>query len=138
MTDDPTAVADGWYALIEAAWNAGDGAAFGAAFTEPCDLVDIRGVRHSGGPGLIGAGHQGIFDTIYRDSVIRYRVEQARWLDDDTLLAHGHATLDAPHAPPPVAGGASASSTVLLLRDGPAWRCTAMQNTLVTAPGGGS
>lgn len=134
MSDDPTAVAAAWYETIEAAWNAADGAAFGAAFTEPCEMVDIRGVLHDEGPVNLGQGHQQIFDTIYRESVIRYRVEHARRLDDDTVIAHGTGSLDAPHAPPPIAGGAMARSTVVLLRDGATWRCTAMQNTLVMVP----
>lgn len=132
MSDDSMAVAEAWYATVESAWNSGDGAGFGAAFTDPCELVDIRGVVHRG-QDSISSGHQQIFDSIYRDSVIRYRAEQARRLDDETVIAHGIGALDAPHAPPPIAGGATARSTVVLLRDGPRWRCTAMHNTLVTA-----
>lgn len=132
MNDDPIAVAEAWYSALESAWNSSDGAAFGDAFTDPCEMVDIRGVLH-GGNDEITAGHQQIFDTIYRDSVIRYSVGRARHLDDDTVLAHAVGELDAPHAPPPVAGGATARSTVVLLRDGATWRCTAMHNTLVTA-----
>lgn len=130
MSNDPTAVAQTFYGALESAWNSSDGAAVGKAFTDPCELVDIRGVLH-GGSGEIAEGHQQIFDTIYRDSVIRYTVEQARHLDDDTVIAHAVGELDAPHAPPPVAGGAKARSTVVLLRDGTTWSCTSMQNTLL-------
>lgn len=130
MNLDPTGIAQQWYDLIEQAWNAGDGFAFGEAFTEPCDFVDIRGVHHRGQE-TIADGHREIFESIYRDSVIRYRVEDARCLDDETIIAHGTGELDAPNAPPPVAGGATARSTVVLLRNGPSWRCTAMHNTLL-------
>lgn len=131
MSDDPVTIAKQWYATIEEAWNHADGQATGAAYIEPCDLIDIRGVHHAGGSDLMAQGHQEIFDTIYKDSVIRYDVEDARFLDDDTIIAHALSRLEAPYAPPPVAGGASARSTVVLLRDGSAWKCTAMHNTLL-------
>ena len=132
MDEDPTAVAEAWYGTIESAWNCADGAAFGSAFTDPCEFVDIRGDLHNGST-AIAEGHEQIFRSIYHDSVIRYSVEEARSLDDDTVIAVGAGFLDAPHAPPPLAGGATARSTVVLLRDGAAWRCTAMHNTLVMA-----
>jgi len=72
MSDDPIAIAKRWYETLESAWNTGDGPATGAAYTEPCDLVDIRGVHHEGGPDVMGEGHQAIFDTIYKDSDIRH------------------------------------------------------------------
>ena len=57
---------------LESAWNAGDGAAFGEPFTDDAVFVDIRGARHYGGRAAIAAGHQAIFDSIYRGSTVRY------------------------------------------------------------------
>ncbi len=51
---------------LQDAWNAADGAAFGKPFAPDADFVTIRGELHSGP--AIAAGHQAIFDTIYRDS----------------------------------------------------------------------
>ena len=94
-TTDPSSVAADFYAAIERAWNSTDSAAFGDA----TDFVDVRGVRHHGGPAEIGADHQGIFDTIYKGSAIRYEVQTARAIGDGIVLANGRATLDAPGGP---------------------------------------
>ncbi len=130
MTTDATAVATDFYAAIEAAWNNADGPAFGAAFGDDLWFVDIRGVAHDGGPAGLGAAHQGIFDSIYKGSVIRYETEAARPLSDDLIMARGRATLDTPGGP--MAGVHHALNTVLLARDNGAWRAVMFHNTLVT------
>jgi uncharacterized protein (TIGR02246 family) len=108
---DPQSVARSFYATIESAWNAADGHRFGAPFSADTSFVDIRGVRHQGGPREIGASHQGIFDSIYKGSKIRYEVEAARALGDTVVLANARATLDAPTGP--LAGIHQAVSTVV-------------------------
>jgi uncharacterized protein (TIGR02246 family) len=115
-------------ANLEAAWNAADGAAFGAEFTDDAAFVDIRGSRHRG-RGAIGAGHQGIFDSIYRGSTVRYDVESVDQLGGDVALAHVDATLDCPAGP--MAGTNYARFTVVLVRDGDNWQAKAFHNTLV-------
>jgi uncharacterized protein (TIGR02246 family) len=127
------AVATDIYAALEQAWNHSDGAAFGAVFDEHSDFVDIRGVHHRGGPAEIGGAHQGIFDTIYRDSVVRYEVDDARALSPDHLLAHASATLEVPGGP--LAGVHHAVSTVVLVAGVRGWRVTAFHNTLVDQRG---
>lgn len=131
MTLDAQSVAEEFYATIEKAWNAADGPAFGAPFAAATNFIDIRGVRHEGGPAEIGASHQGIFDSIYRGSSIRYQVETARALGDDVVLANARATLEAPAGP--MAGTSQAVSTVVLVPDAGGWRAVAFHNTLVTA-----
>jgi uncharacterized protein (TIGR02246 family) len=129
MTVNPQTVAHDFYAAIEKAWNAADGPGFGDAFGAETNFVDIRGVRHEGGPQEIGASHQGIFDTIYKASVIRYDVETARALCDDVVVANARATLTAPAGP--MAGTNEAISTVVLVAEGGSWRAVAFHNTLV-------
>ncbi len=131
MTTDPAAVATDFYATIQSAWNDADGPAFGAAFGAVTDFVDIRGVHHHGGPAEIGESHQGIFDSIYKGSVIRYDLQGARVLGDDVVVANGRATLDAPAGP--LAGVHHAVSTVVLVPEDGGWRAVAFHNTLVTA-----
>jgi uncharacterized protein (TIGR02246 family) len=131
MTTDPIPVARAFYASLERAWNDADGAAFGAAFANRAAFVDIRGVTHDGGPAEIGADHQGIFDSIYKGSVIRIDLETARLLSDDVVLARGRATLDAPTGP--LAGVHQAVSTVVLLRTNGDWRAASYHNSLVAA-----
>ena len=53
-------------AHLETTWNRADGAAFGEAFADDSDFVDIRGVHHVG-RAAIAAGHQTILDSIYRE-----------------------------------------------------------------------
>lgn len=131
MTNDPTDIARAFYATIEDAWNRGDGRAYGAAFGADTEFVDVRGIRHHGGPDEIGADHQGIFDSIYKGSVIRYDLERARMVGSDVILANGRATLDAPAGP--LTGVHHALSTVVLTAEGDQWRAIAFHNTLVTA-----
>ncbi len=130
MTIDPTRIAESFYSAIQEAWNRADGAAFGAAFGADTEFVDIRGVKHHGGPSEIAADHQGIFDSIYKGSVIRYDLQRAR-LVGDVVVANGRATLDAPTGP--LAGVHHALSTVVLANVGDEWRAVAFHNTLVTA-----
>jgi uncharacterized protein (TIGR02246 family) len=129
MTTDPTDIAHAFYATIQDAWNRGDGRAFGAAFGADTEFVDIRGIRHHGGPDQIGADHQGIFDSIYKGSVIRYDLERARMVGTDVILANGQATLDSPTGP--LAGIHHSVITVVLTPHGDQWRAIAFHNTLV-------
>ena len=131
MTVDAQTVARNFYAAIQKAWNDADGPGFGAEFSAGTHFVDIRGVRHEGGPEEIGASHQGIFDSIYKGCVIRYDVETSRHLGDDVVVANARATLDAPAGP--LAGTSQAVSTVVLVREGGAWRAVAFHNTIVAA-----
>lgn len=131
MTTDPAAVATDFYATIQSAWNDADGPAFGAAFGAVTDFVDIRGVHHHGGPAEIGESHQGIFDSIYKSSVIRYDLQGARVLGDDVVVANGHATLDCPDGP--LKGVNEAVSTIVMVPVHDEWKTIRFQNTLVTA-----
>ena len=115
---------------LEAAWNAADGAAFGTRFTDDAVFVDVRGSRHRGRP-AIADGHQGIFDSIYRGSTVRYEVESIDQLGPDVVVAHANATLDCPAGP--MAGVNHARFTVVLVRGGNAWEATAFHNTLVVS-----
>jgi len=54
-TINPMSVAEDFYAAIEKAWNSGDGPAFGDAFADVTEFVDVRGVQHRGGPAQVGA-----------------------------------------------------------------------------------
>jgi uncharacterized protein (TIGR02246 family) len=115
---------------LERAWNTADGAAFARSFAEDADFVNIRG-DHLRGRDVIGKGHQGIFDTIYKGSVVRYRVADVRMIAAGVLLAHVKATLKAPTGP--LAGEHDSLFTLVLVRGGDDWRITAFHNTLVAS-----
>jgi uncharacterized protein (TIGR02246 family) len=122
-------IAEDVVSRLEKAWNAADGSAYGEAFTADADFVAIRGDAHSGAE-AIGAGHQHIFDTIYRGSTIRCEVVRARKLDDHVILAQVKSTMTAPSGP--LAGEHAAMATVVLVPEGDDWRVAAFHNTLIT------
>ena len=123
-TTDATTVATTVIEQLEHAWNAADGAAFGAQFAPDSDFVDIRGGHHRG-DAAIAHGHQALFDSIYAGSQVRYELEVARPVASGVLAVVG-ATLDAPHGP--MQGTHHARFTMVIADDG----VTAFHNTLVT------
>lgn len=131
ITSSPAEVATSVLSRLETAWNAGDGQAYGAAYTTDASFVTIRG-DHLTGAEAIGRGHHGIFTTIYAGSVNRMRLVQATELADGVVLAISRATLQCPIGP--LAGVHSAMSTNVLTRsaDG-GWLITATHNTLETS-----
>ena len=128
---NPKSIAEPVIKQLEDAWNAADGAAFAEPFAADADFVNIRGELHSGSD-AIAAGHQGIFDTIYAGSTVRYAVRQARELDDGVILAHIDATLNVPGGP--LAGEINAIASIVLVGEGDDRRIAAFHNTVV-APG---
>ena len=114
---------------LESAWNAADGAAFGAPFAPDADFVTIRGELHSGP--AIAIGHQRIFDTIYAGSTVAYDLVQAREVDDRVTVAHVRGTLQVPDDP--LTGTHDALATIVLVRDGEEHRIAAFHNTLVAS-----
>jgi uncharacterized protein (TIGR02246 family) len=127
----PTDVARDVLTRLESAWNAADGAAFGTVYTPDASFVTIRG-DHIVGSTAIGAGHAGIFTTIYAGSVNRMELVRAEQVAPGTVLAISVNTLDCPTGP--LAGVHRAVSTSLLVRgtDG-SWVASLTHNTLVAA-----
>jgi uncharacterized protein (TIGR02246 family) len=106
-----------------------DGTRFARPFAEDADFVNIRG-EHFRTREVIAQGHQAIFNTIYKDSVVRYDVIGARAIAPAVLLAHVKATLKAPMGP--LAGEHSSMFSIVLVRDRDDWYITSFHNTLVT------
>jgi uncharacterized protein (TIGR02246 family) len=128
MEDDARQVGEGVLRRLEEAWNAADGAGFAAPFTDDADFVAIRGDHHRT-RAAIAAGHQQIFDTIYRGSTLRYALTQARRLAEDVILVHASQAMDAPSGP--LAGASAATATLVLVRTPDGWKIAAFHNTLV-------
>ena len=126
---DPKTIAETLIARLQDAWNAADGAAFGAPFAPDADFVTIRGELHRGE--AIAAGHQQIFNTIYAGSTLRYTLLDARELDDRVILTHARGNLSVPAGP--LAGEAEAIASIVIVRDGDDHRIAAFHNTLVAA-----
>ena len=113
---------------LERAWNEADGRAFGKPFTADADFVDIRGEYHRGQE-AIAAGHQAIFDSIYKGSSIEYRLSRARELSESVILARSTADLRVPAGP--LAGEHSAVQSLVLVRGDEEWKIAGFHNTLV-------
>ena len=130
---DATRVATTTLEQLERAWNDADGAAFGAAFADETDFVNVRGEHHRGDGALIGRAHQGIFDSIYAGSTVRYQLDVARLLAPGCLVAVASATLDAPTGP--LRGVNHARLTLVMTEQDGRWAITAFHNTLVAQAG---
>ena len=125
---DPKDIVEPVIERLESAWNSADGAAYAAPFMPDADFVNIRGELHSGAEN-IGAGHQGIFNSIYKGSTVDYSLVKARELRDGEILAHVSGKLHVPEGP--LAGDHEAIGTVVLVPDDGEHRIAAYHNTLV-------
>ena len=128
MAADAENVANELIGRLEQAWNEADGRAYGEPFTADADFVDIRGEYHRGQE-VIAAGHQAIFDSIYKGSSANYELIQARELSDDVILAHATGVLRVPSGP--LAGEHSAVQSLVLVRGDDGWKIAGFHNTLV-------
>lgn len=124
------AALEGLVRQMEDGWNAMDGAAFAAPFTEDADFVNVRG-EHFRTHSAIAGGHAEIFGTIYAASVNEYSVESARLVRPDVALVHVHSRLDVPAGP--LAGHHQARFSLLCTREAGGWQIAALHNTLQAA-----
>jgi uncharacterized protein (TIGR02246 family) len=83
-------------AQCETAWNASDSGAFANTMAENVAFVGLLGERYEGRE-IVALGHRHIFDTIYKDSRVRYTIELVRFLKPDV------ATWPPTSSPPPPA-----------------------------------
>ena len=113
---------------LEKAWNTADGMAFARPFAEDADFVNIRG-EHMRTREIIGKGHQGIFDTIYKGSSVRLEVAAAREIAPTVVVAHVKSRLIAPTGP--LAGEHRSLFTMVLVQQGTELQIAAFHNTLV-------
>ena len=114
---------------LEAAWNAADGTRFAQSFAEDADFVNIRG-EHLRTREVIAKGHQAIFNTIYKGSVVHYDVTGVRAIAPAVVVAHVKSTLKAPTGP--LAGEHNSLFTLVLVQHQNSWSIAAFHNTLIT------
>jgi uncharacterized protein (TIGR02246 family) len=113
------------------AWNAADGSAWGAEFTDDADFVNVFGAQMRG-RGEIEQRHQYLFDALFKGStVVDFPVADARLLAPNVILAHSTAVVRIPAGP--MAGEHSSRQTVVLLQEeSRTWRIAAVHNTSIT------
>lgn len=131
MTNDEKALHQLVYQL-EAAWNAGDGAAFAEAFADEADFIHILGGYYTG-RAAIETGHRMIFGTIYKGSTVRYSVEKIRFLRPDIALVFLRQYLQFAEGGTPQE--LEARPTVVAEKSDETWRIAALQNTRIVEAG---
>ena len=109
-------------------WNAKSGAEFAKPFAEDADYVVINGMKIKGRT-AIDKGHQGIFDTIYKNSVLSYAVEQLRFLRPDVAVVHVRAVLKVTEGEQTETG--NARLTLVMTKNNDKWEIAAFQNTSI-------
>ena len=112
------------------AWNAGDGAAYGAAFTPTCDYVTFNGERLQGRV-AVAQSHQALFDTHLKGSQLIFESVDLRPVAG-AILVHsvGNSRLAGQKAFNP---SRRSIQTLLAVRDGEGWRFTAFHNARIFA-----
>ncbi len=107
-------------------WNMKSGAELAKPFAEDADFVVINGMKIKGRP-AIDKGHQGIFDTIYKNSVLSYTVEQLRFLRPDVAVVHVRGVLQIMQGDKTETG--NARITLVMTKNNDKWEIAAFQNT---------
>jgi uncharacterized protein (TIGR02246 family) len=113
-------------------WNMKSGTEFAKPFAEDSDYVVINGM-HIKGRAANAAGHQQIFDTIYKDSSIAPVVKQIRFLRPDVAIVHGISNLTFKVNGEEKKG--SGFVTLVMTKDNGKWSIAAFQNTAIQPTG---
>ena len=111
---------------METGWNTKSGAEFAKPFAEDSDYVVVNGA-HIKGRADNAAGHQQIFNTIYKDSRNAATIKQIRFVRSDVAIVHVEWNLIFK------AGGGEqkghALSTIVMTKEKGKWSIAAFQNT---------
>ncbi|MEV4576844.1 SgcJ/EcaC family oxidoreductase [Nonomuraea jabiensis] len=76
------------FAELEDAWNRGDGAAYGACFTQDATYTTFVGTVYHGRDDL-AAGHQALFDTVLKGTKMFNEIAEVRFHGPGTAVATG-------------------------------------------------
>jgi uncharacterized protein (TIGR02246 family) len=115
---------------LETGWNTKSGAVFAKPFAEDADYVVINGT-YIKGRAAIEAGHQRIFDTIYKDTTLTLTVKQIRFLRSDVAVVH----VSGVRVGPGKDDRNEAMMTLVMTKEKQGWVITAFQNTAVPPKG---
>ena len=115
---------------METGWNTKSGALFAKPFAEDADYVVING-NYIKGRAAIEAGHQRIFDTIYKDTTLTLTVKQIRFLRPDVAVVH----VNGQRVGPTKDVVNDAMITIVMTKQKDGWLIAAFQNTAVAPRG---
>ncbi len=133
MSNDETAIRAN-VKQMETGWNANSGAEFAKPFAEDSDYVVVNGT-HIKGRAANAAGHQQIFNTIYKDSRNVATIKQIRFVRPDVAVVHVFGT----RRPTREADSAligDARITMTMVKNNGKWEIAAFQNTSIQPTGG--
>jgi uncharacterized protein (TIGR02246 family) len=126
---DAAVVASEVLQRLDNAWNAADSTRFAAEFSDDADLINIFGAHFSGRAEIEKRIHN-IFDTIYKGSTHRSRrLESARYMSPDTILALSSNEIAVPAGP--LAPVSKNRQTFILTKSGNTWRIRHWHNTAI-------
>jgi len=131
--NDRKAIQDLFHRMAQA-WDAGDGAAYGACFTADADYVTFSG-GHLKGRQAIDSVHQKLWDGVLRGSKLIYgdRDTSLRFISPELAIAHATGVVQLRfHRTPPKARQ-SINTNVLVKIDGE-WQVAAFHNCRITRP----
>lgn len=111
---------------LSEAWKTGDGSAFADWCTDDVDFINILGM-HVHGRSAVAELHDRIFQGPYKDSTVRFTIENVRSIAPDSVLVIAPGQVDVPAGP--VKGIVSTVASILLLRDGDRWKIASFHNT---------
>lgn len=100
--------------MLEQGWNCGEGVAWAAPFTDDAIFIDVVG-RVQRGRVVIAREHQKLFDSIYRKSRLRVRVERSERLCTEVTLLNCVSELSVPDGP---RAGKSEGIQTMVVRSG--------------------
>ena len=115
---------------LESGWNTRSGALFAKPFAEDADYVIING-GYIKGRAAIEAGHQRIFDTIYKDTTLSLTVKQIRFLRSDVAVVH----VTGQRVGPGKDVVNDAIITLVMTKEKQGWVIAAFQNTAAAPKG---
>lgn len=113
---------------METGWNTKDGALFAKPFAEDADFVVINGMYIKGRT-QIAAGHQQIFNTIFKDTTISLAIKQIRFLRPDVAVVH----VEGERRGPTENLNQKAMLTLVMTKEKDGWTIAAFQNTGVAS-----
>lgn len=117
------------FQALNAAWGAGDAAAYGALFTADADYLAFDGVNQKGRQAII-AGHKPLFETYLKGSRLTGELVSLDFLAPDVVLAHALGSiLDAGRSTPKPER--LSSQTLIAIKQNGEWRFRAFHNTRV-------
>jgi len=116
---------------MEDGWNNKSGELFASGFAAKHDYIIINGERKLDlTPAKNAAQHQYIFDTIYRNTEMEYKLVKLRYLTDKIAIVHIDALLYEKEKPE---NAHKATISLVLRMSGDKWKIISFQNTRVQA-----